>query len=96
MLGWSSSINASGYEVCVDTVDNDACDGSWSYVGDVTTAPVTGLAESTPTSGRCARSTATAPPRPTAARGGGSSRPPELLDDGFESGDTSGWSLSIP
>jgi len=49
-LTWDSFVGAQGYEVCVDTVDNNACDtggptGGWKQVGNVTSWTVSGLAE---------------------------------------------------
>jgi len=49
-LTWDSFVGAQGYEVCVDTVDNNACDtggptGGWRPVGNVTSWTVSGLAE---------------------------------------------------
>jgi len=49
-LQWQASVGAQGYEVCVDTVDNNACDtggptGGWKQVGNVTSWTVSGLAE---------------------------------------------------
>ena len=29
LLTWDASVGATGYEFCVDSVDNNACDGTW-------------------------------------------------------------------
>jgi hypothetical protein len=94
-LGWTASTNATGYELCVDTTDDDACDGSWSSVGDVTSAPVSGLTEWTTYFWQV-----------RAVNGNGATdadggswwwfiTTPLLLGDDFESGDTSAWSQSV-
>ena len=46
-LTWDSFAGAQGYEVCIDTVDNNICDGSWQPVGNVTSWEVSGLAGGT-------------------------------------------------
>jgi hypothetical protein len=35
-LWWEASPRATSYEYCLDTIDNDACDGSWVSIGPVT------------------------------------------------------------
>ena len=32
-LSWSASSNASSYEYCIDTTNNNACDGTWTSTG---------------------------------------------------------------
>jgi Putative Ig domain/IPT/TIG domain/F5/8 type C domain/NedA-like, galactose-binding domain len=39
-LAWQASSGATSYEYCVDTTNNNACDGSWVSVGTQTTASV--------------------------------------------------------
>lgn len=45
-IRWNSSSGATGYEVCIDTTNNNSCDGSWQSVSG-TSATVTGLARRT-------------------------------------------------
>jgi hypothetical protein len=40
-LRWNASTNAQWYEICIDTIDNSACDTSWVNVGNVTSRIVT-------------------------------------------------------
>jgi len=95
-LSWATSANATGYEVCVDTVDNGSCDATWNALGDVTSADVDGLAEWTSYFWQV-----------RAVNGNGSTEAdggtwwwfittPYLFGDGFEWGDTSAWSQSGP
>ncbi len=42
-LNWDGSANATGYEYCYDTVDNDTCDATWAATAHTAVAP-TGLA----------------------------------------------------
>jgi hypothetical protein len=95
-LRWSVSINAAGYEYCIDTVNNDACDASWTAVGLVTSTQVTGLSEWIAYFWQV-----------RAVNGFGSAEAnggvwwsfvttPHLFTDGFESGDTSAWSATVP
>jgi hypothetical protein len=44
-LQWTTSDAATGYEYCIDTTDDDGCDGSWTYVGDVNSVDLSGLVE---------------------------------------------------
>ena len=44
-LSWAASTGASGYEYCVDTVDNGVCDGTWTAVGTNTSVNPAGLLE---------------------------------------------------
>jgi serine protease len=46
-LSWGSSSGASSYEYCLDTTNNNACDGAWTSTGTATSASVSGLANST-------------------------------------------------
>jgi extracellular elastinolytic metalloproteinase len=46
-LSWNASLNATSYEYCVDTTDNDACDGGWTTANAGTSADLTGLANDT-------------------------------------------------
>jgi hypothetical protein len=43
VLSWNGTVNASGYEYCFDTTDDDACDGSWTDAGAATSAGLAGL-----------------------------------------------------
>jgi hypothetical protein len=45
-LTWSASAGATGYEYCVDTTNNDGCDGQWTQVAGTTT-PLPGLSPNT-------------------------------------------------
>jgi len=94
-LVWASSTNATGYEVCVDTVDNDACDATWSSTGFTSTAlaglaePVTHYWQVRAVNGNGA----------TDADGGawwGFTTTATLHADGFETGATSAWSVTVP
>src|SRR5262249_52973443 len=42
-LAWGTSANATRYEYCLDTVNNDACDAPWFTTSDVSVA-LSGLA----------------------------------------------------
>jgi hypothetical protein len=42
-LAWTPSSGATSYEYCYDTVNNDACNGSWISVGSSTNVMVSGL-----------------------------------------------------
>jgi hypothetical protein len=46
-LSWGSSSDATSYEYCIDTINNNACDGSWTNVGMNTSAPLSGLSMGT-------------------------------------------------
>jgi hypothetical protein len=46
-LSWTASAGATGYEYCLDTINNDACDTSWLGAGTGITTTVTGLAPGT-------------------------------------------------
>jgi len=46
-LAWAASTRAVSYEVCVDTVNNSVCDGTWSNRGTSRTVTVTGLTSRT-------------------------------------------------
>ena len=93
---WAASTNATGYEVCIDTVDNGVCDAAWESMGNVLSAELSGLSESTTYSWQV-----------RAVNGSGSTEAdggvwwwfittPMLFSDGFESGDTSAWSAMLP
>ena len=95
-LSWNASSNVTGYEVCVDTVDNGLCDGAWDPVGAVMSTVVNGLDESTAYSWQV-----------RAVNGNGSTEAdggvwwwfittPYLFGDGFESGDVGAWSAVTP
>jgi hypothetical protein len=95
-LSWAASTNVSGYEICVDTVHDGLCDTGWSYVGDVMSTVIDGLSQSTAYSWQV-----------RAVNGNGSTEAdhgvwwwfittPLLHADGFESGDTSAWSATLP
>jgi len=95
-LSWSASSNAMGYEYCIDTTDNNACNTSWVAAGLVTSTQVTGLAEWTTYFWQV-----------RAVNGQGSSdadggswwwfiTTPYLFFDGFESGDLSSWTAALP
>jgi len=47
VLNWGSSAGATSYEYCVDTTNNNVCDGVWVGTGTNTNAVVTGLSLST-------------------------------------------------
>ena len=47
VLNWGSSLGASSYEYCYDTVDNHECDGVWVSTGVDTNAVVSGLSDGT-------------------------------------------------
>jgi len=46
-LSWGASTNASSYQYCVDTVNDSACNTTWTSTGTATSANVTGLASNT-------------------------------------------------
>lgn len=46
-LTWQSSAGADSYQYCFDTTDNDACDTSWTSVGENTKANLAGLSNDT-------------------------------------------------
>ncbi len=95
-VSWTASANATGFEVCVDTVDNGVCDGSWDDVGAVMGTVLDGLDQWT-----------TYWWQVRAVNGSGSTEAdggawwwfvttPYLFGDGFESGDVSAWSAVTP
>ncbi len=95
-LSWGASAGATSYEYCIDTVDNNACNSSWTAVGLVTSTQVTGLTEWTTYFWQV-----------RAVNGGGSTdadggswwwfiTTPYLFFDGFESGDLTPWSNTVP
>jgi hypothetical protein len=43
-LRWNTSSGASSYEYCIDTTNNNTCDGSWLSTGTSTSKALTGLA----------------------------------------------------
>ena len=42
-LGWGTSSKATSYEYCIDTTNNNACDGSWVSTSAATNANLSGL-----------------------------------------------------
>ena len=42
-LSWGASSNAASYEYCIDTTNNNACDGSWVSTSAATNASLSGL-----------------------------------------------------
>jgi len=48
LLDWETSIGATGYEYCIDTTGNDACNDAWVSVGNSSSANITGLSSETP------------------------------------------------
>jgi hypothetical protein len=99
-LSWGTSSDATSYEYCIDTSVNGTCNASWISVGNVTSAALSGLGTSTTYSWqvRAVNGQGT-----TQADGGTwwgfttESGQPELpFSDGFESGDTSAWSATVP
>jgi len=46
-LSWNASTDASAYEYCYDTTNNDTCDGSWTSTGTNTSAALSGLSNNT-------------------------------------------------
>jgi serine protease len=46
-LAWGSSPRATGYSYCIDTTNNNTCNGSWNNVGNNTSAAVSGLLTNT-------------------------------------------------
>jgi hypothetical protein len=46
-LSWSSSSDATSYEYCIDTTNDNACNGSWVSVGSENNASPSGLARDT-------------------------------------------------
>jgi len=46
-LSWSASTGATGYEYCLDTIDNNTCDNSWTSTGTNTSANPAGLSKNT-------------------------------------------------
>lgn len=94
-LSWNASTNATGYEICVDATDDNVCDTSWTPVGDVTSAPITGLTEWTTYFWQV-----------RAVNGNGSTEAdggvwwwfvttPYLFGDDFESGDLTAWPATV-
>ena len=46
-LSWGASAGATRYELCYDTTNNDACDGSWQDKGTATSTTISGLTSNT-------------------------------------------------
>jgi hypothetical protein len=46
-IRWGASTNASYYEYCVDTMNNNVCDGTWQKVSSGTSTGLTGLSYNT-------------------------------------------------
>jgi hypothetical protein len=46
-LSWAASTGATSYEYCRDTIDNAACDGTWTSVGTARSASLAGLPSNT-------------------------------------------------
>ena len=47
-LSWEAVVGAARYEICYDTVDNDACDGAWQSAGTSTSFAISsGLRDNT-------------------------------------------------
>ena len=46
-LSWGTSADATSYEYCIDTSANGACNASWISVGNLTSAALSGLGQST-------------------------------------------------
>ena len=95
-MEWAASPAATGYEYCLDTTDNDACDAAWVGVGTATGASPAGLSESTAYfwQVRAVNTQGT-----TEADGGqwwSFITTPLLLSDGFDAGDMSAWSSVVP
>ena len=47
VLNWGSSVGATSYEYCYDTIDNHECDGVWTSTGMNTNAAISGLYDDT-------------------------------------------------
>ena len=99
-LTWGTSTDATSYEYCIDTSNNSACDASWSNVGNVTSAVPGGLVVGTTYSWQVPAVNAQGN---TQANGGTwwtfttlDTQPDLPFADGFESGDTSAWSATVP
>jgi hypothetical protein len=99
-LSWGTSSDATSYEYCIDTSANSTCNASWISVGNVLSAALSGLATSTTYSWqvRAVNGQGT-----TLADGGTwwqfTTQAAQLelpFDDGFESGDSSMWSATVP
>ena len=43
ILSWNTSANALGYQYCIDTLNNDDCDASWTSSGGATSVTVSSL-----------------------------------------------------
>ncbi|PWB68083.1 MAG: hypothetical protein C3F15_17055, partial [Holophagae bacterium] len=95
-LSWGASTNASSYECCIDTTDNNACDAFWVSVGLVTSTEVTGLTEWTAYYWQVRAVNAQGSTDADAGTWWSFVTTPYLFADGFESGDTSAWSMTIP
>jgi predicted phage tail protein len=99
-LTWGTSADATSYEYCIDTSNNANCDASWVSVGNVTSATLSGLATGTTFSWQVRAVNAQGN---TQANGGAwwtfttlDTQPDLPFEDGFESGDTSAWSATVP
>ncbi|HQL30037.1 MAG TPA: fibronectin type III domain-containing protein, partial [Thermoanaerobaculales bacterium] len=95
-LSWGASADVGYYEYCIDTADNGVCDGSWIQSGVVTSVQVTDLSEWT---GYFWQVRAINGQGSTDADGGAwwwFVTTPYLFGDGFESGDTSPWTTTVP
>jgi len=94
-LVWSSSVAATGYEYCVDTTDDDTCDGSWTYVGDVTNVGLTGLTEWATYFWQIRAANTQGTTEADTGDWWWFITTPLLLDNGFEAGDFSGWTGTV-
>jgi hypothetical protein len=99
-LSWDTSADATSYEYCVDTSVNGACNASWISVGNVLSAALSGLSEGTTYSWQVRAVNG----QGTTQADGGTwwqfttlvTQPELPFEDGFESGDTSAWSSTVP
>ncbi|HOC41907.1 MAG TPA: SBBP repeat-containing protein [Thermoanaerobaculales bacterium] len=99
-LSWGTSAGATGYERCVDTVDDDACNASWVSVGNATSTLLGGLDQATTYFWQVQAVNAQGS---TVADAGAwwhfttqGGEPTLPFSDGFESGDTAFWSATVP
>ncbi len=95
-LSWDEATDATSYEYCVDTSVNDTCDTLWHAIGPVLSVELHGLLEGTAYSWQVKAVNSSGS---TAADDGAwwwFVTTPYLFADGFEPGDTSAWSATVP
>ncbi len=95
-LEWAGSTNATDYLLCVDTIDNGACDGAWTGSNGATAARLGGLDALTTYFWQVRAVNASGQVDADGGQWWSFTTDQPLFADGFEDGGASAWSLTMP